>query len=353
VTDLSNTCEGTAGTAITNANSSGPNQFDTVTRTGTGTNSTWDSTHAHAGSTSLLHALAAVASTAYEDWTTQITPTPVANAYARFYVYLTAYPTANTRLLAFIGAAANQCAVQLLTGGTFRLVNQAGGTPATSTATLPLNAWCRIEVDCTSNTGTTANLAARLFSGANLETTTPDTGGSISASAQTVTSQVSDARYGMSSSVTMTTAWNCWYDDVAFSDTATPGPAVSGPAVTTSSLPDGTTGTAYSQTLAATGGTSPYTWSLAAGTLPAGLALSAAGVISGTPTEAGTSSFTVQVTDAASASGTKALSITISDPTSGPNSPSAGTDLGDGTGAWANPGNVTAADTNPAVWTVT
>ncbi len=52
--------------------------------------------------------------------------------------------------------------------------------------------------------------------------------------------------------------------------------------VTTATLPNGTIGTAYSQTLAATGGQTPYTWALGTGTLPAGVTLSSAGVISGT-----------------------------------------------------------------------
>ncbi|MGA8730703.1 MAG: Ig domain-containing protein, partial [Terracidiphilus sp.] len=57
--------------------------------------------------------------------------------------------------------------------------------------------------------------------------------------------------------------------------------------ITTTSLPSGQVGTAYSATLAATGGTSPYAWSLTSGTLPAGLTLNAAtGAISGTPTAA-------------------------------------------------------------------
>src|SRR5204863_9156016 len=70
--------------------------------------------------------------------------------------------------------------------------------------------------------------------------------------------------------------------------------------ITTSSLPVATQGTAYSVTLAASGGTQPYTWSLSSGTLPAGLGLAAAtGVISGTPGGTGLSSFTVQVKDSA------------------------------------------------------
>lgn len=80
-------------------------------------------------------------------------------------------------------------------------------------------------------------------------------------------------------------------------------------AITTASLASGTVGTAYSQTLAATGGTTPFIWSVSAGTLPAGLSLSAGGVLDGTPTAAGTSSFTVQVTGGGTA--TKAFSVTI------------------------------------------
>jgi large repetitive protein len=83
--------------------------------------------------------------------------------------------------------------------------------------------------------------------------------------------------------------------------------------ISTTSLATGTVGTAYSQTLAATGGTSPYTWAVSSGTLPTGLTLSSAGVISGTPTAAVTSSVTFKATDSATtkATATKALSITI------------------------------------------
>ncbi|MGC2111487.1 MAG: Ig domain-containing protein [Candidatus Korobacteraceae bacterium] len=67
---------------------------------------------------------------------------------------------------------------------------------------------------------------------------------------------------------------------------------------TTTSLPNGVTGQPYSQSLAASGGLSPYSWTITAGELPAGLSLDAAGAITGTPTSVGLSSFTVQVADA-------------------------------------------------------
>ena len=104
---------------------------------------------------------------------------------------------------------------------------------------------------------------------------------------------------------------------------------VNSPSVTTSSLAVGTTGTAYSQTVAASGGTSPYSWSVSAGTLPAGLTLNAStGEISGLPTTAGTSSFTVKVTDNAALVGTRALSIVIGTPVSVSTSTLAGATVG-------------------------
>jgi len=97
----------------------------------------------------------------------------------------------------------------------------------------------------------------------------------------------------------------------------TTGFSVNIPAITiqTTSLPPGTVSTPYSQTLQLANGTSPYTWSLSAGALPAGFGLSAAGVISGTPTAAGTANFTVQVSDLNANTTTQPLSITITNTT--------------------------------------
>ena len=87
--------------------------------------------------------------------------------------------------------------------------------------------------------------------------------------------------------------------------------------ISTTTAVDGVVGSAYNQAVASTGGRGAKTFSLSAGTLPAGLAISAAGVIAGTPTgPAGTASFTVSVTDSANtpATDTQALAIDIVEP---------------------------------------
>ena len=90
------------------------------------------------------------------------------------------------------------------------------------------------------------------------------------------------------------------------------GQAASPLAINSLSLASGAVNVPYTpQTLAASGGTAPYNWSLASGVLPAGLSLATAGTISGTPTAPGTSSFTVQVKDNALTSATQQLAITI------------------------------------------
>lgn len=81
------------------------------------------------------------------------------------------------------------------------------------------------------------------------------------------------------------------------------------PKITTDSLPNGTVGTAYNQTLIADG-TAPITWSVTGGSLPDGLSLSEDGVLSGTPTTADTYNFTVTATNNAG-SDDKKFTLTI------------------------------------------
>jgi len=78
-----------------------------------------------------------------------------------------------------------------------------------------------------------------------------------------------------------------------------------------SPLTVGEVNVAYNETLAASGGTPPYLWSMTAGAQPPGLSLSAAGVLSNTPTTAGTYNFTVTVTDSLGAMASASLQVVI------------------------------------------
>jgi subtilisin family serine protease len=85
--------------------------------------------------------------------------------------------------------------------------------------------------------------------------------------------------------------------------------------VQTTILPDGQVGETYHTTLRASGGQTPYVWSISAGSLPDGLIFdSDTGSISGVPATYGVSAFTVQVLDSNLVSGTQDLSITINPP---------------------------------------
>jgi Putative Ig domain len=82
-------------------------------------------------------------------------------------------------------------------------------------------------------------------------------------------------------------------------------------AITTTTLPQGQQGYPYSDVFTATGGTAPYSWSISAGTPPAGTAMNANGDFAGMPTAAGTFNFTVAVTDANSKTATGNFSAIV------------------------------------------
>jgi uncharacterized repeat protein (TIGR01451 family) len=84
------------------------------------------------------------------------------------------------------------------------------------------------------------------------------------------------------------------------------------PAFTTTPPPAGRVGAAYTTTFDVTGGVAPFTWAISAGSTPAGLSFNTGtGVLSGTPTTTGSTSFTVRVTDANGQTATKAVTLVI------------------------------------------
>jgi uncharacterized protein YhjY with autotransporter beta-barrel domain len=91
-----------------------------------------------------------------------------------------------------------------------------------------------------------------------------------------------------------------------------PGGAVS--FTTGSPLPNATGGVAYSQTIAAAGGATPYTFTLVSGALPAGMTFSPSGVLAGTPQAGGTFNFTLRVTDAAAQTADQSYQLVVDAP---------------------------------------
>jgi len=85
--------------------------------------------------------------------------------------------------------------------------------------------------------------------------------------------------------------------------------------VSPATLPGAIAGTAYSQTLTASGGVAAYGFSVSAGSLPTGLTLAAGGALSGTPTEAGSFPITVTATDANGQTGSRAYTLVVGAPT--------------------------------------
>ncbi|GLQ50832.1 putative Ig domain-containing protein [Dyella flava] len=84
--------------------------------------------------------------------------------------------------------------------------------------------------------------------------------------------------------------------------------------ITPNSLPGAQVAAAYSEQLSANGGDGSYSYTVSSGALPAGLTLSTSGLLSGTPTSAGSSSFTVTAKDSLNFSGSQAYTVTTQQP---------------------------------------
>lgn len=169
-----------------------------------------------------------------------------------------------------------------------------------SNPTIPAGAKIQFaaSVSNTSNTAVTWSASAGTISSSGLFTA-PST-----SSAQPITVMASSAAQSTakaSTEVTITTA-----------PITTP-PTSSPFVITTSSVPPAVVVTPYAASLAASGGQPPYHWGVASGSLPAGLQLGAGtGTLSGSATQAGTYTFTVQGTDAASHTAQRSLSLIVS-----------------------------------------
>ena len=93
--------------------------------------------------------------------------------------------------------------------------------------------------------------------------------------------------------------------------------------ITTPSVPGAQSSTSYAYLIGASGGTTPYTWSLASGSLPSGFSLANNGQLGGNTTQTGQFTFTAQVQDASNNSARQSFSFSVSAPPP-PNTPPSG-----------------------------
>ncbi len=141
-------------------------------------------------------------------------------------------------------------------------------------------------------------------------TLSPDESTTVSVSINNSANSLSSGTYNDTITFTNTTNWN---GNTTRTINLTVNEVTSPLTITTTSLTSGTVGISYSESLAATEGTTPYSWSITSGALPSGLSLNTSGTISGTPSLAGTYDFMVQVRDSSTPqkTATKNLSIVI------------------------------------------
>ena len=208
--------EGTSGTAITGANSAGTGEtaFDNV-NTPSGSTTAYDNAHAAHGT--LAAKIATTTSgAAYLEW---FYGTSQATGYYRVYGYCTANPAAAISLTAYILSGVATCARVILNpGGTLSVLDAASGTIFTTTATIPLNAWWRIEGFITGH-ATAGQAELKLFTGDSTTATETQT----STAAQNTHGVFDTVRYGVTVATASVTAF--WLDDLGASPAGYLGPA--------------------------------------------------------------------------------------------------------------------------------
>jgi hypothetical protein len=198
-------------------------------------------------------------------------------------------------------------------------VTDSSSPKQTSSKALTLTVAAAVAVSITPTTAIVVSGASEQFTAlvtntSNVNVTWGDSSGTISSAglyqAPTVTSTTT-------TTVTATSVADPTKSATAYvTVTPPPPPPVS---VTTTSLSSATAGTSYSNNLSATGGTTPYTWTLSSGSLPSGITVQSSGAISGTTSQTGSFNITVQVTDSSSPkqNSSKALTLTVAANTSG------------------------------------
>jgi hypothetical protein len=223
VTLLTNSAEGItpSGTTVTTANSGGAsgNAFDVVTVTSSGQTCASDSARSAHGALSIQLATGATAAGTFVRWNTSMgTQTTI---WFRVYAYYTANPASNIRIWNATASGTSCGSVLVSTTGKLLFANSAGTTVLTSTNSIPLNAWFRLEGFLTGN-ASTGQLEFKLF--LTPDAVTPDET-QTSAATQATTGPPTDYTFGNGGTSTSNFG-PIWIDDLALSSTGYPGPVV-------------------------------------------------------------------------------------------------------------------------------
>lgn len=151
----------------------------------------------------------------------------------RMYVWVSAYPASSVTLLRILAGTTRMCELQLRSAGGLRWLAGADGITSvgsTSTAGVPLSGWARIDWDVDFSSTNTGFVTASIFSGANLETTTPDTNGTSGANpTPTGTADLADTiRVGQVGGP-LATGVTMYFDDLLLQSSGFGGPATTPP----------------------------------------------------------------------------------------------------------------------------
>jgi hypothetical protein len=229
MTTLTNSAEGgTNGTTATTANTGGTSgsAFDSV-GIGSGASLIFDNTQAAHGGLSYKFATGATAADVNVKWDTSL-GSSLTTVWFRLYGYFTAHPAAKTPICILRSGTANASQVSVLPSGKIAMSASASGTNVlTSTGTIPVNTWWRLEGFCTGN-ASTGQIEFKLFT-TSPDAVTPDETQTSSAT-QNTTGLLSRADFGNSSGA-LANMGPYWQDDLGVSDAAYLGPAVTGQTV--------------------------------------------------------------------------------------------------------------------------
>lgn len=212
---------GTSGTTITTSNSGGGTNtaFDAVSGPPSGGTMAFSNTHADTGSLSMEIATGSTAGACLVEW--QASLGTQSEIWFRVYCYLTANPSSNIGIIQVLDSSSQCAELFVLTTGALRMVNAAGGTITTTTATVPLSQWFRVEGFVVAGTSTGQTSVSLYDTAQSTTATETDT----SAATQVLTASINRIYYGLVNAG-LTSIGPYWLDDIGVSSIGYLGPVL-------------------------------------------------------------------------------------------------------------------------------